>query len=68
MKRRPIVFVLLCMCLLSSCRVYGTGIPHEKWIRIEELAHQKRYEENVRKLCCFKGVSTHTALPLLVPL
>ncbi len=34
--------------------------------RIEELAHQKRYEENVRKLCCFKGVSTHTALPLLV--
>lgn len=23
-------------------------------------------KENVRKLCCFKGVSTHTALPLLV--
>ena len=34
--------------------------------RIEELAHQKRYEENVRKLCCFKGISTHTALSLLV--
>lgn len=34
--------------------------------RIEELAHQERYEENVRKLCCFKGISAHTALSLLV--
>lgn len=34
--------------------------------RIEELAHQEPYEEKVQKLCCFKGISTHTALSLLV--
>lgn len=35
-------------------------------IRIKELSHTERYEEKVRKLCCFKGIATHTALSLLV--
>lgn len=35
-------------------------------IRIEELSHLDRYEENVQKLGCFRGVATHTALSLLV--
>lgn len=35
-------------------------------IRIEELAHTERYEEKVQKLCCFKGIATHTALSLMV--
>ena len=30
--------------------------------RIEELSQGERYSEPVRKLCCFKGVATHTAL------
>ena len=34
--------------------------------RIEELSHDERYEEKVQKLCCFKGIATHTALSLLV--
>ena len=34
--------------------------------RIEELAEDDRYRENVKKLVCFKGVRTHTALSLLV--
>lgn len=33
--------------------------------RIEELAEDERYKENVRKLGCFKGVRTHTALSFL---
>jgi transposase len=34
--------------------------------RIEELAQSGRYLENVRKLSCFIGVKTHTALSVLV--
>ena len=34
--------------------------------RIEELSHLERYEEPVKKLCCFKGISTHTAMCFLV--
>lgn len=34
--------------------------------RIEDLSHSERYEENVQKLCCFKGIAAHTALSLLV--
>jgi len=34
--------------------------------RIEELSHLERYEENVQKLSCFRGIATHTALSLLV--
>ena len=34
--------------------------------RIEELSHLEPYEENVQKLCCFRGIATHTALSLLV--
>jgi transposase len=33
--------------------------------RIEEMARAERYEENVKKLSCFNGVKTHTALALL---
>ena len=34
--------------------------------RIEELATQDEYKEAVKKLCCFIGVKTHTALSVLV--
>jgi len=34
--------------------------------RIEELALGEKYEENVKKLSCFIGVKTHTALSFLV--
>ena len=33
--------------------------------RIEELSQGERYEENASKLCCFKGIATHTAMSLL---
>lgn len=34
--------------------------------RIEELAFAEEYRESVKKLCCFIGVKTHTALAALV--
>ena len=34
--------------------------------RIEELASQDEYKESVKKLCCFIGVKTHTALSVIV--
>ena len=34
--------------------------------RIEELASQERYQEKVKKLGCFLGIKTHTALSLIV--
>ena len=34
--------------------------------RIEELASQERYAEKVKRLCCFLGMKTHTALSLIV--
>jgi transposase len=34
--------------------------------RIEELAQQERYEEKVKKLSCFIGIRTHTALATIV--
>jgi len=34
--------------------------------RIEELANQERYAEKVKKLGCFLGIKTHTALSLIV--
>jgi len=34
--------------------------------RIEELAENERYQSNVKKLSCFIGVKTHTALSALV--
>lgn len=34
--------------------------------RIEELASQERYQEKVKKLSCFLGIKTHTALSLIV--
>ena len=34
--------------------------------RIEELASKDEYKEAVKKLCCFIGVKTHTALSVLV--
>jgi len=34
--------------------------------RIMELAAQERYEEKVKKLECFLGIKTHTALSLIV--
>ena len=34
--------------------------------RIEEIASQKEYQEKVKKLTCFLGIRTHTALSLIV--
>lgn len=34
--------------------------------RIEELAQRKSYDEDVRKLACFIGIKTHTALATIV--
>lgn len=34
--------------------------------RIEELSAQERYQEKVKKLGCFLGIKTHTALSLIV--
>ena len=34
--------------------------------RIEEIASGEKYNENVRKLGCFLGIRTHTALSLIV--
>lgn len=34
--------------------------------RIEEFSHSPRYEEPVKKLCCFNGIATHTAMCALV--
>jgi transposase len=34
--------------------------------RIEELAAKAEYKEAVKKLCCFIGVKTHTALSVIV--
>ena len=34
--------------------------------RIEEIAGESRYQENVKKLGCFLGIRTHTALSLIV--
>ena len=34
--------------------------------RIEEIAVEERYQENARKLGCLLGISTHTALSLVV--
>ena len=34
--------------------------------RIEEIAEQERYQEKVKRLGCFLGVKTHTALSLIV--
>lgn len=34
--------------------------------RISELSQEARYAEKVKKLGCFKGISTHTAMSLIV--
>ena len=34
--------------------------------RIEEIAAEARYQENAKKLSCFLGIRTHTALSLIV--
>jgi len=34
--------------------------------RIEEISAEARYQENVKKLGCFLGIRTHTALSLIV--
>ena len=34
--------------------------------RIEEIASQEQYQEKVKKLGCFLGIKTHTALSLIV--
>jgi len=45
---------------------YLTGKIERLDKRIEELAGEVRYEENVKKLSCLLGVKTHTALSTIV--
>lgn len=33
--------------------------------RVEEIAAQSCYKENIGRLCCFPGIRTHTALSLI---
>ena len=33
--------------------------------RIKEFSETDRYKDSVKKLCCFKGIATHTALSLV---
>lgn len=35
-------------------------------LRIEEMAQTEKYQDSVRKLICFSGIKTHTALSLVV--
>lgn len=35
-------------------------------LRLEEIASTDEYRENTRKLCCFMGIKTHTALSVIV--
>ena len=35
-------------------------------LRIEQLANQEKYQKKVKKLTCFLGIKTHTALSLIV--
>lgn len=51
-------YLILYYMLDEKVAVYDT--------RIEEMSHLEHYEENVQKLCCFRGVAAHTALSLLV--
>ena len=48
--------------------VSGNCLDHGKRLdnHIEELASQDEYKAAVKKLCCFIGVKTHTALSVLV--
>lgn len=34
-------------------------------IKIEEFSHMPRFEEPVKKLCCFTGIATHTAMAVI---
>ena len=34
--------------------------------RIEDISNLERYQDNVRKLSCFRGIATHTAMSLIV--
>ena len=34
--------------------------------RIEELCQEEKYAKHVKRLCCFMGISKHTALSLIV--
>ncbi|MBR1812370.1 MAG: IS110 family transposase [Lachnospiraceae bacterium] len=50
---------------LASYEEYTTKIARYD-ARIEELAAQAKYQEKVKKLNCFLGIKTHTALSLIV--
>ena len=50
---------------LASYEEYITKIARYD-ARIEELAAQAKYQEKVKKLNCFLGIKTHTALSLIV--
>ena len=50
---------------LASCEEQDAKIErYDK--RIEEIASEARYQENAKKLGCFLGIRTHTALSLIV--
>ena len=50
---------------MASCEEQEAKIErYDK--RIEEIASEARYQENAKKLGCFLGIRTHTALSLIV--
>ena len=50
---------------LASCEEQEAKIErYDK--RIEEIASEARYQENAKRLGCFLGIRTHTALSLIV--
>jgi len=50
---------------MASYEEYETKIERYDR-RIEEIASETRYQENAKKLGCFLGIRTHTALSLIV--
>ncbi len=60
----PVVREALDECITTYGELTAKIERYDK--RIEELASQEEYKEKVRKLECFLGIQTHTALSLIV--
>ena len=60
----PVVREALDECIATYGELTAKIERYDK--RIEELANQAEYREKVRKLKCFLGIQTHTAISLIV--
>ena len=60
----PVVREALDECIATYSELTAKIERYDK--RIEELANQAEYREKVRKLKCFLGIQTHTAISLIV--